>query len=93
MKYEYKVVTQNLAPQQIKDAQKTKISHKNLSIKNDDPCISYGISVSDENGTVDTIMDIPLDLEYLEMLVQRCNELNLCVHHLRDVVEDCIKDI
>lgn len=51
--------------------------------------IAYGIEVSNGRGErLKTVRDITCDRSALEELVKLCNELDLALCHLDDVVED-----
>ncbi len=60
--------------------------------------ISYGIvacSNADQDGTatiIASVHDITDDKERLSKLVDDCNELELSIAHLNDVVEDFISE-
>ena len=59
--------------------------------------ISYGIAYVEcnENATIviETISDITSDKESIEKLVNLCNELQLSVIQLQDVVEDYLLQV
>lgn len=50
---------------------------------------AYGIEAQDENGNIiRCIYDISFEKEPLEELVEDCNELELDIIHLDDVIDD-----
>ena len=52
--------------------------------------VSYGIKAMCGDSEVGYVSDVSVNKEFVEDVVRRCNEGNLDVIHLMDVVEDSL---
>lgn len=54
---------------------------------------TYGIGVLREDVMIYAVPDISTNFDEVKALVRRCNEGNLSLIHLRDIVEDFISEM
>lgn len=67
---------------------------KSVLENNNEGCTVYGIKAFalDANNkiTLDEVLDVSSDLEFVKQLVEKFNHFDLHIEHFRDTLYDCI---